>query len=209
MFDIGDIITVRYGKAPAIVTWVGTYEVTFQYYRSGHMDTIPTNDAHFYEDQEGPLEDMVCRVKGFEYFNNNVKTQEDNTMTLNALYEVTQGKETQYATKLAVNSAGKWLMEEKGTGNTLVVDKENVQEVMPHTITVKRGTSSKSCSYFADAGVYTVGDFYITDGASGSTQEKTFAIEQITGVDTKAKHASKEFKPIAMLNTSPMLAIPC
>jgi hypothetical protein len=209
MFEVGDIVTIgRYGKAPAIVLWVGTYEVTFQYYRSGFRDTIQIQKVYPYKNQDGPTSEMVCRVKGYEHLNNNVKTQEDNTMTLNALYEVTQGKDTQYATKLAVNSAGKWLMEEKGTGNTLVVDKENVQEVMPHTITVKRGTSSKSCSYFADAGVYTVGDFYITDGASGSTQEKTFAIEQITGVDTKSKHASKEFKPIAMLNTLPV-AIAC
>lgn len=130
-----------------------------------------------------------------------ISTQEDlrnkrkeQDMT-NKLYEIKQGDETCYGHKLAVNSQGQWVMEVKGTGAVLAVDKKNVEEVLPHTIGVQFDSSKQIYSYLADAGKYKVGEFYILDAPSGR------AIVQVVEVDTKSTGATKQFTPLAKIVT--------
>ena len=117
----------------------------------------------------------------------------DNDMS--KLYEISRGTETLYGHKLATNSQGQWVMEIKGTGDVIAVDKATVQEVLPYTIAVQFETGKQTYSYLAEAGKYQIGEFYILDAPNGR------AIVQVTGVDTKNAAATKQFTPIAKLLT--------
>jgi hypothetical protein len=112
---------------------------------------------------------------------------------MNKLYEITVDGKKLYGHKLATNSQGHWVMEVKGTGEVFAVDKSCVEEVLPHTIGVQYETGKMVYHYFADAGKYQVGEFYILDAPSGRV------IVQVTEVDTKSVNATKEFKPLAKL----------
>lgn len=115
--------------------------------------------------------------------------------TVNKLYEIKHEGQTLYGHKLAVNSQGQWVMEVKGTGAVLAVDKKDVEEVLPHTIGIQFDSSKQTYSYLADAGKYKVGEFYILDAPSGR------AIVKVVGVDTKSIHATKQFTPLAKIVT--------
>lgn len=114
---------------------------------------------------------------------------------MNKLYEIKHEGQTLYGHKLAVNSQGQWVMEVKGTGAVLAVDKKNVEEVLPHTIGVQFDISKQIYSYLADAGKYKVGEFYILDAPSGR------AVVQVVEVDTKSTCATKQFTPLAKIIT--------
>jgi hypothetical protein len=112
---------------------------------------------------------------------------------MNKLYEITADGKKLYGHKLATNSQGHWVMEVKGTGEVFAVDKSCVEEVLPHTIGVQYETGKMVYHYFADAGKYQVGEFYILDAPSGRV------IVQVTEVDTKSVAATKDFKPLVKL----------
>lgn len=111
------------------------------------------------------------------------------------LYEISRGTETLYGHKLATNSQGQWVMEIKGSGDVIAVDKANVQEVLPYTIGVQFETGKMVYSYLADAGKFKEGEFYILDAPHGR------AIVQVVEVDTKSAGATKQFTPLAKLLT--------
>jgi hypothetical protein len=112
---------------------------------------------------------------------------------MNKLYEITADGKKLYGHKLATNSQGHWVIEVKGTGEVLAVDKSCVEEVLPHTIGVQFETGKMVYHYLADAGKYQVGEFYILDAPSGRV------IVQVTEVDTKSVAATKDFKPLVKL----------
>lgn len=111
------------------------------------------------------------------------------------LYEIKLGDEVSYGTKLAVNSQGQWVMEIKGNGSVIAVDKTCVEKVLPHTIAVQFDSNKTTYHYLAQSGKYNKGDFYIFDGQYGR------AIVQIVDVDTKSTCATVEFKPLAKIKT--------
>lgn len=115
--------------------------------------------------------------------------------TMNKLYEITTADGKLYGHKLAVNSQGHWVMEVKGTGTVLAVDKNNVEEVMPHTISVQFDSSKQAYAYLAEAGKYKVGELYVLDAPYGRS------IVQVVAVDTKSVQATKQFEPLAKLVT--------
>lgn len=114
--------------------------------------------------------------------------------TQNTLYEIKQDGKTTFGTKLAVNSAGQWVMEEKGTGLTVVVDKANVEEVMPYTVDVTFKDGSQAYSFTSEKGKFNKGDVLLLE-----SKFEGFSIALVTAVDTKAKSATKELKPLAKL----------
>ena len=137
-------------------------------------------------------------------------TQKENTMTEKKLYQInisTAGVMTaagvthtvftvKYGHKLAVNSAGKWVMEVKGTGEVITCDKDDVEEVMPYTVSVQFETGKQYYSYLAEKGSVELNAFYIFDAPLGR------AIAQVIKLDTKSPAATKEFKPLAKLNVT-------
>jgi hypothetical protein len=138
-------------------------------------------------------------------------TKKENTMAEKKLYQInisTVGVLTaaagmthtvftvKYGHKLAVNSAGKWVMELKGTGEVITCDKDDVEEVMPYTVSVQFQTGKQIYSYFAEKGSVELNAFYVFDAPLGR------AIAQVVKLDTKAPAASVEFKPLAKLNVT-------
>jgi hypothetical protein len=125
------------------------------------------------------------------------KKQKENTMNEKKLYQI--GDDfggVKYGHKLAVNSAGKWVMEIKGTGEVITCDKDNVEEVMPYTVSVQFQTDKTVYTYLANKDQVELNAFYIFDAALGR------AIAQVVKLDTKSPAASVEFKPLAKLNVT-------
>ena len=124
-------------------------------------------------------------------------TQKENTMTEKKLYQINIPVNTvKYGHKLAVNSAGKWVMEIKGTGEVITCDKDDVEEVMPYTVSVQFQTGKQIYNYLAEKGSVELNAFYIFDAPLGR------AIAQVIKLDTKSPAASVEFKPLAKLNVT-------
>jgi hypothetical protein len=122
------------------------------------------------------------------------KTKQKENTKMTKLYEITlAGKPSLYGHKLATNSQGQWVMEVKGTGEVIAVDKSSVEEVMPYTISVSFGRNDKQYAYLAEAGKYSVGDLFLMDAPLGR------AIVNVTGVDTKSASATVQFNPLAKL----------
>jgi hypothetical protein len=123
----------------------------------------------------------------------NDKSKEPKKMT--KLYEIKQNGEVCYGHKLAVNSQGQWVMEVKGTGTVIAVDKASVEEVLPHTVGVQFETNKTVYHYFAEKGAVEKGAFYIVDLMGR-------AIVQVTDVDTKNVDATKTLNVLAKLLTA-------
>jgi hypothetical protein len=132
--------------------------------------------------------------------------QKENTMTEKKLYQIsisesdvmyaTKLASVKYGHKLAVNSAGKWVMEIKGTGEVITCDKDDVEEVMPYTVSIQFQTGKQIYSYLAEKDSVELDAFYIFDAPLGR------AIAQVVKLDTKSPAASVEFKPLAKLNVT-------
>jgi len=105
------------------------------------------------------------------------------------LYEIKQGVDTVFGHKLAVNSKGEWVMEIKGTGAVVAVDKANVNKVVPFTIGVKYTENGTQYHYLANSDdAWEVDQFLIMPpyGSGG------YQLARITGVDTKSDRATAE-----------------
>ncbi len=116
------------------------------------------------------------------------------TMADKVLYEIKDElRGTVFGHKLAVNSKGEWVMEIKGTGAVVAVDKETVSKVVPYTIAVKYTEGGTAYHYIANADDgWKVDDFAIClpYGAGG------YQLARIVAVDTKSDKATAEFNPL-------------
>lgn len=112
----------------------------------------------------------------------------------NALYSFTKTDgSTGYATYLATNSAGEWVVEERGTGTIHTLPKDNFEEVVEYTIKVENIVKSGGGHFKGiKEGDVVVGD-YIVDGCS---------IYIVVKLNTKSKTAI-EFKGRKLL-TQPL-----
>lgn len=127
---------------------------------------------------------------------NTDEPKEEKKMTTNKLYEIKQGLvETLYGHKLAVNSQGQWVMEIKGTGAVIAVNKDAVQEVLPHTVAVQFESTKTTYHYLAEKGSVEKGAFYITDTPYGRS------IIQVIDVDTKSTRAATQLNVLAKIKT--------
>lgn len=138
-------------------------------------------------------EDMLRYVAASRYN----KPLKENTMAEKKLYQINNDfGGVKYGHKLAVNSAGKWVMEIKGTGEVITCDKDDVEEVMPYTVSVQFQTGKQIYNYLAEKGSVELNAFYIFDAPLGR------AIVQVVKLDTKSPTASVEFKPLAKLHVT-------
>lgn len=111
------------------------------------------------------------------------------TMAEKVLYEIKLIGETVFGHKLAVNSKGEWVMEIKGTGSVIAVDKSTVTKVVPFTVSIKYNEQGTEYHYLANAeDGFQVDQFLIMPPyMSGGYQ-----LARITGVDTKSDRATTE-----------------
>jgi hypothetical protein len=104
------------------------------------------------------------------------------------LYEINRVVIKSYGYKLAVNSQGQWVMEIKGSGDVIAVDKATVSEVIPYTIGVKFATKGAVYHFFNEAKDLVKGDALIMEGYS----RNNYQVAVVVDVDTKCKGATKE-----------------
>lgn len=116
-----------------------------------------------------------------------VETQTEETQMSEELYQI---KETEkYGKKIAVNSQGKIVLEIKGTGEVVAVDKTEIEEVFPYTFEVKFFGNSNVYAFLGKEGQVEKGDILIY--TSGPYEDN---ICQVVATDTKSRKATKEFK---------------
>jgi hypothetical protein len=117
---------------------------------------------------------------------------EDKTMTNEkTLYEILTAKtgadgvltdhRTLYGSKLAVNSAGLWVMEVKGTGEIITAKAYNVSEVVPYSVGVTFTGEGTLYHYLANVGDFAVGDAIVLN----------HSIATVMKVNCKSKNATK------------------
>ena len=88
-----------------------------------------------------------------------------------------------YGTKLAMNSAGEYVLEIKGTGQIVTMDPQLLTEVIPYTFMAKNGSTEKH--FIGTEGKVSVGDTLI------QTSSATLKIWVVKETDTKNKTAVK------------------
>lgn len=136
----------------------------------------------------------------FEYFaSNDEYTQAKAMENMMKLYQFQIDNADHYGHYLATDSNGNWVMEVKGSGAIVAIPKKDVQEVLPFTIGVKFGDSGKTYHYLAEAGKVDLG-FYIVN-SNYEQNGSGYVITQVVALDTKSASATKEFAPLAKLNT--------
>lgn len=136
----------------------------------------PSNGTVLYKNIEEVKEALEC-----------VEKEEE----MNKLYEVTLGDMKKYATKLAVNSNGDWVMEEKGTGAVFTARPDACEEVKPYTIEVSTTNGSK-VHHTAEKDKFKVGEMFWTSNSG---------IMVVTKIDTKQDRHQGDFKPVSRLLT--------
>jgi hypothetical protein len=120
----------------------------------------------------------------FSYFhpapeqNTNTKTMKEQLYTWNDSYN-----DVVYGTKLAMNSAGEYVLEVKGTGQIVTKDPQLLTEVIPYTFMAKSGSTEKH--FIGTEGRVSVGDTLI------QTSSATLKIWSVKEIDTKNKTAVK------------------
>lgn len=172
IFRRGDIVVSKSGHRPMTCECdvdPGTHRFYARYLHNKQMRYVWTNSMKLYD--EKPEE---------------VKME-------NTLYSVLlENGSTTFATKVGINSANKFLMEEKGTGAILVVDPSAVEEIVPHTIAISPiDTDRYGVNYMIEPGKLLAGDL-VLHAPKGS---KTFSLGIVRKVDTKCKSA-KEFRGV-------------
>ena len=117
---------------------------------------------------------------------------EESEMTkTNTLYQI-KGTET-YGTYLATNSEGKFVLEMKGSTELKTVNKNEVEEVLPHTVEISFGSDSRGYAFFCDKGKLEVGDIIMR---MDSSYKGTIGF--VTAIDTKSKAATKELVAVKL-----------
>lgn len=168
-FKKGDIVRKRTGKSPIVVN--STFGIFFNGYYLKSRSKVSN----------------AC-MQNYVLFEEQPTTEGESKMD-NTLYQIKTIGDDLYGHKLAVNSAGKWVMEVKGTGAILTVDAADCSEVTPYTVAVRfSGNNSGAYDFLSTEGKFRVGDIVIrTDaGYEGS-------IGRVVKLDTKSKKATKEF----------------
>lgn len=116
--------------------------------------------------------------------------KEADTMTLYQTKEETP----RFGTKLAVNTSGKYVLEMKGSGEVLVFDKNDVEEVRPYTVQATYPGSGKTGSFVAVKGSVDKGDLIILSNGT---------LIKITALDTKS-NVTASLKGAVKLATTPL-----
>ena len=164
-FQIGDLVTKFNGKKTAEV--VSRQESHLQgYYKCVYQDSRQT--FHAYGTDLKPCEQ---------------ETEMTNTKTL---YSFTVDGKTAYGTHIGTNSQNKYLIEEKTTGAIHVLDKDQLEEVVPYTFSAS--INGKETHYIGTPDVLKKGDILLHTGSA------TPQVAVVTGVDTKNKGARSKFK---------------
>lgn len=117
----------------------------------------------------------------------NTKSTRNSNMK-NSLYQTIDGKE--FGTYLATDSAGRTVLEMKGTGEVKSFEKQEVEVVMPFTFAVRFLKNGKQYHYLGEKDNVQVGDVLVGFSQFG---DHSLQMAEVTAVDTKSEMATKQF----------------
>lgn len=173
-FNKGDIVISKKGIHPARVTY-----------------TVYSTDNYVYGV-------YLHNNKSCTFVKENIILyNETETMTTQsqALYQfkLSGSQESLYGHHIGTNQQNMWVMEEKGTGKIHVIAKEDAEEVLPYTFTVKmRGNTT---SFIGTPDAVKTGEVLLYTG--GDYPE----IATVTAVNTKNKSARSKFVGVKLVTT--------
>lgn len=113
------------------------------------------------------------------------------TMNTKTLYSFEHEGVTKYGTHIGINSSNQYLIEEKGTGAIHVLDKKDLEEVLPYTFSVKYAigsTNGMPTDFIGTPGTVKEGDLLVFENRS------MLQMCKVEKVDTKCKTAQAKFK---------------
>ena len=175
MFKKGDIVRLATASAPIRVMSVSK--------ALGRLDYIYGEYVKSRKEIDGYSNHFVLYEEALQQ---KETQQKENTMTL---YEVkAKGIDTvRYATYLATNGKGEWVMEEKGSGDIFTTAKEDAAEVMPYTFGMKF-SGGVIYHFLSKEGQVKVGDMLVRlDGS-----EYAGSVGLVTAINTKSKIISNK-----------------
>jgi hypothetical protein len=161
-FNVGDIVTKKYGRKPAEIVAKGWYtQESWQcrYLHSKQSFTEYASDLKLYTEET----EMTADTK--------------------TLYSFTVDNKVAYGTHIGTNSSNQYLIEEKGTGTIHVFDKKDLEEVLPYTFSAKLSGSEQH--YIGTPGTLKVNDILLCTAGNSPT------VAVVTALDTKNKSARK------------------
>lgn len=162
VFKRGDTIISSKGKCPGVVTFVWSCRYDVKYLHNGHHGYILKSNAQLYT-----IETTMTETNQLYSFN-----KEDGSIA--------------YATYLATNSSGQWVVEEKGTGVLHTLSKDSFTEVLPYTFSVN--LNGRETHFVSEEGKVQKGEVLFYTGSNPP------AFCTVTGVNTKNKQAKAKFK---------------
>jgi hypothetical protein len=170
-FKVGDVIVSKRGFRPLEVISIdprwGDCTLYYLHNRKIKVESKADMEEHYklYEHQENAKTTMANNLYSFK--------RSDGTLALGI--------------HIGTNSQNKFLIEEKETGEIHILDREDLEEVLPYTFSVSTYNSFRETHFIGKRDRLKVGDIllYTGDGAP--------KIVFVTAVDTKNRGA-KEFK---------------
>jgi hypothetical protein len=166
-FKKGDIVISNKGTKPLKITYAPEY--SYSWYRGKYLH----ND------------------RSYEFSTENEKNYtlyEDPEMTnVKTLYSFTKADGTTgYGTHIGTNSQNQYLIEEKTTHEIHVLNKDDLEEVLPYTFSVEmEGTEYH---YIGKPDTLKVGDLLL------NTEAKSVRVAVVKALDTKNKTPRAKFK---------------
>ena len=163
--NVGDYVVLGNGKKIIEVTKIGGNGYS-QYVKGVYVESGKVIKDYFSYFSPAPEQ------------NTNTKTMKEQLYTWNDPHN-----NTVYGIKLAINSAGEYVLEIKGTGQIVTIDPQLLTEVIPYTFMAKNGNTEKH--FISTEGKVSVGDTLI------QTSTATLKIWVVKETDTKNKTAVK------------------
>lgn len=179
-FRIGDRVKLRNGKNTLIVEHIYGTTLSARYEKTGQLISKRVNELMLADE-------------------NTEQNEGYNTMK-GKLFQIKEDT-ARFGIGLAINSAGKYVLEMKGTGDLEAFDKKDIDVVMPFTFSVKFSTGDQEYQYLGKEGTVEVGDLLL----SLNSQHKNggISIAQVVNVNTKSDKAGKYFDGVK-IKTEPL-----
>jgi 4-diphosphocytidyl-2C-methyl-D-erythritol kinase len=176
--------------AEAEVVYCGAGDTTAEWYPNNHL-VVVTDPVKEFSKSSGWLSRLTdedrkqlrkqCPPRATAFNHEETTNAKENDMA--KLFQ-TKEETPRFGTMLATNSAGKYVLEMKGSGDVLTFEKSEVEEVKPYTVGVRFELNGIEYHYLSRKGDVEKGDILFVSG-SGS-----YAF--VTSVDTKSDKATKE-----------------
>lgn len=180
-FNVGDIVRLKNGTAPITLSWVGYECFEGRHVNSGKLI-------------EGRLERLVPYENYYNGMPKITQPEKETNMDTNSLYSYTDpvSNKTIYATYLATDSSGNWVVEGKSGEGIFSDNPDKFVEVVPYTVRLSINGGSRTV--IVKEGTFSVGDILFGDGLFWT----------VTHLDTKKKDASPLGKGFRRVLTEPI-----